>query len=127
MKQLLILLTLAILVSCKKRQWTPKLLDELPFPSVETGRNYKISIRLPEQYYHSDEKYSTMYVLDSEQDNEYVGKICNRVSRDVGTSNVIVVGIGYQDSNDRDVDYTPTVTSYGKGGSEQIMDFIPIL
>jgi predicted alpha/beta superfamily hydrolase len=124
MKQLLILLTVTILAGCKKEAVDPKLQDEFTISSLETGRNYKISIHLPEQYYDSDEKYSTLYVLDSKQDKDYVGKICNRVSKDVGTSNVIVVGIGYEDSNDRDVDYTPTLTSHGKGGSEQFMDFI---
>ncbi|MDO1451276.1 hypothetical protein Q0590_33690 [Rhodocytophaga aerolata] len=53
----------------------PKLLEEFTISSVETGRNYKISIRLPEQYYDSDEKYSILYVLDSKQDKDKSGRV----------------------------------------------------
>ncbi len=44
------------------------------------------------------------------------------MSSSLNTQNAIVVGINYGD--DRDIDYTPTETNYGKGGSEAFLNFI---
>lgn len=65
-----------------------------------------------------------MYVLDASQDDNFIGAKCKKISTEYNTQNVLVIGIRYSGSNDRAIDYTPTETSYGKGGSPLFLNFI---
>lgn len=91
---------------------------------MKTGCDYDITVQLPENYSLSGKPYPTMYVLDAEQDDCFVAVNCNKISKELNTQNVIVIGIRYHNSNERDIDYTPTVTTYGKGGSFAFIKFI---
>ncbi|MEO5775653.1 MAG: alpha/beta hydrolase-fold protein [Flavobacterium sp.] len=90
--------------------------------STEKGRTYPIWVQLPEDYNQNTELYSTIYVLDADDNQEYVAKCAKDASTRLKTKNVIVVGIGYGD--DRTVDYTPTHTNMGGGESPIFLDFI---
>ena len=67
-----------------------------------------------------------IYVLDGEENFDFVAENCNRISGEFATSNVLVVSIGY--GNDRAVDYTPVEGGGGAvnggGGAEKFMLFI---
>ena len=124
MKQTIFLLLLLSLFSCEKNEFTGNdaLIKKISITSVEKDKTYEISIFLPDGYTSSEEYYPTLYVLDAEQDQEFVADYCRKTSKMFNIQNVIVVGIGYGDS--RNMDYTPTATSYGQGGSEAFMNFI---
>ena len=124
MKQSIFLLLLLSFFSCKKDEFTGSaaLKKNISVTSIEKGKTYEISIFLPDNYSSSEEYYPTLYVLDADQDQEFVAEYCKRTSKMFNTQNVIIVGIGYGDN--RNVDYTPTATSYGQGGSEAFMNFI---
>ena len=90
--------------------------------SVVKGKTYDIWIYLPDNYSTSALSYPTIYVLDADADQEFVASTCKKVSDEVNTQNVIVVGIHYGDN--RNVDYTPTTTSMGRGEAETFLNFI---
>lgn len=90
--------------------------------SLEKNTTYPIWVQLPENYFSSSENYATVYVLDADDNQEYVAQSCRDNSASMNTQNVIVVGIGYGD--DRATDYTPTHTDMGDGESEQFLRFI---
>jgi predicted alpha/beta superfamily hydrolase len=124
MKQSIFLLLLLSFYSCKKDEFikSPELKKKISITSIEKGKTYEISIFLPDNYTSSKDYYPTMYVLDADQDQEFVADQCRKASKMFNAQNVIVVGIGYGDN--RNIDYTPTPTSYGQGGSETFMNFI---
>ncbi|WP_026461277.1 alpha/beta hydrolase [Adhaeribacter aquaticus] len=126
-KKLLYFLFITLIVGffgCKKEVVNPDFIKSFNLSSKETGIDYTISIKLPEDYHTSSEIYHTMYVLDAEQVEEYVSKVCEKTSKELNTQNVIVIGIKYQKGNYRDTDYTPTPTDHGKGGSTKFLNFI---
>ena len=122
MKKLFAIILLLALVSCKKEDFNPELTREFSIQSSSTGANYIIKVALPENYNSETQKYATVYVLDGEENFNLVAENCNTISRDLATSNVLVVSIGY--GNDRAVDYTPTDVAEGGGGAEMFMHFI---
>lgn len=124
MKIALILFPIFLFFSCKKETINPGLVKQFTISSSETGNAYDISVQLPDDYSTSAKSYATMYVLDAKQDDAFVGVKCDKISKALSTQNVIVVGIRYQNNDDRDIDYTPTETSYGKGGSHAFLQFI---
>ena len=123
MKKLISILCLILIISsCKKEEvFTPSLTREFSILSVTNGANYPIKVALP-QNYNPSEKYSTIYVLDGEDNFSYVANNCKEISANYGTKNIIVVAIGY--GNDRSFDYTPTKADHDGGGAEKFVLFI---
>jgi uncharacterized protein len=121
MKTILPFLLLVIFASCKKEEFDPGLTREFSIQSVSNGATYVIKVGLPENYSES-QKYGTVYVLDGDDNFEFVAAKCSEFSQDYAQPNVLVVGIGY--GNDRKNDYTPTDTNEGDGGAEQFLLFI---
>ncbi|CAN5329477.1 alpha/beta hydrolase-fold protein [soil metagenome] len=124
MKPVYFLLLYFLFSSCQKETIDPALIQQSTISSLHTGRIYDITVQLPDDYSTSSESYSTMYVLDAEHDDYFVGIKCKEVSTEYKTQNVIVIGIRYHKSNDRAIDYTPTATGHGKGGSPSFLNFI---
>lgn len=124
MKPLLSLFVILSLLSCKKEntELNTNLIKQFTIASVEKGKTYSIWVKLPENYNESTESFPTMYVLDAKENQEFVAKTCKEVSTKSGSKNVIVVGIHYGD--DRNIDYTPTISGMGKGGSLEFLNFI---
>lgn len=120
------ILLILILVSCKKEEFSPALTEEFSIQSTSNGATYNIKVALPEDYSPDAQKYATLYVLDGEEDFDFVADKCSSISNDFATSNVLVVSIGY--GNDRAVDYTPVKGGGGAvsggGGAEKFMLFI---
>lgn len=122
MKNLVSLLLILSLASCNKEEFNLSLTKELSINSTFAGANFIIKIGLPENYDPGSQKYSSIYVLDGEENFDYVAEKCKQISGDLSKSNVLVISIGY--GNDRSQDYTPTVTNAGGGGAESFMLFI---
>ena len=126
MKHLCILFAVFLLFACQKETLLEdqELTRRFTIASAETKRSYDISVQLPENDHKSTHRYSTLYVLDANQDERFVAKTCKTVSKNLNTPNVIVIGIRYQQYSDRDIDYTPTATTYGQGKSAEFLTFI---
>lgn len=124
MKYFIFLFVALSLFSCKKETFPENnaLINKFDIASVEKGKTYSIIINLPDNYLTSTEYYPTIYVLDADQNQGLVADQCKKISAGFNTQNVIVVGIGYGDS--RNIDYTPTKTDYGEGGSDAFLNFI---
>ena len=92
MKQSIFLLLLS-LFSCEKDEFTGNdaLIKKISITSVEKDKTYEISIFLPDNYTSSEEYYPTLYVLDAEQDQEFVADQCRKTSKILNIQNVIVV------------------------------------
>ncbi len=126
MKKVITILFLVLLVSCEKEVFSPDLTKELSIQSTSNGATYKIKVALPQNYSPTTQKYDAIYVLDGEENFNFVAQNCNKLSGELGTSNALVIAIGY--GNDRAVDYTPVVGGGGAveggGGAEKFMLFI---
>lgn len=107
--------------SCKKVVFDKSLTREFEIQSTSNGATYKISVGLPPNY-DQHQKYSTIYVLDGENDFGFVANKSCKIAKAQGAQGVIVVGIGY--GNDRSIDYTPTKANEGGGGGKPFMEFI---
>src|SRR6478735_7243028 len=77
---------------CKKNPVDPDFNKSLNISSKETGIEYTISVKLPDDYYTSNYSYPSLYVLDAEEIEDHVSKICNETSKDLNEQNVIVIG-----------------------------------
>lgn len=121
MKKLSIILLILTAVSCKKEEINPDLTRAFSIHSNTNGANYTIKVALPDNY-NPYNKYAAVYVLDGDDNFEFVAANCKKISDDLSTSNILVVSIGY--GHDRTVDYTPTVTEEGDGGAEKFLAFI---
>lgn len=122
MKNLIPIILLLVFVSCKKEEFNPDLVKEFSIQSTSNGAIYNIKVALPDNYNPSAQKYASIYVLDGEDNFDFVAVKCKNISDDLSTSKVMVVSIGY--GHDRSVDYTPTKTSDGDGGAEKFMLFL---
>jgi uncharacterized protein len=124
MKKLLLPLFLSLLISCEKEplNTNPESKTVFSISSSEKGKTYQIRVYLPADYLQSSAYYPTIYVLDADENEKFVASECKKTSESLHTQNAIVIGINYGDN--RNTDYTPTVTDYGKGGSEAFMNFI---
>ena len=117
------LLAAILLSSCEEEMpLNAELNSQFSIHSIEKGKTYPIWVQLPDDYYLNTEKYSTIYVLDAKDNQEYVAQSCRDISKRLQMRNVIVVGIGYGD--ERETDYTPTNTSMGNGESLEFLKFI---
>ncbi len=117
MKNIITLLLILTIASCKKEAFNPNLTKQFTIQSTSNGASYTIKVALPENYNLENQKYAAIYVLDGEENFGNVAKQCQKLSSDV-----LVVSIGY--GYDRSVDYTPTKASMGGGGAEKFMQFI---
>ncbi len=115
-------IVLFLLTSCSEQEFNPELTKQFIIESPSIGATYSIKVALPDSYTTSTEKFSTIYVLDGEQDFDLVANTCKSLSECYSVPNVIVVSIGY--GRDRSTDYTPTKTDSKTGGAPQFLAFI---
>jgi uncharacterized protein len=116
------LLLLLVLGSCKKEVFNSGLTKAFILQSAVDGASYNIKVGLPANYNPSGEKYAAIYVLDGEENFDFVANQCKEISEKYAAKNILVVGIGY--GKDRSIDYTPTKVSPVTGGGEQFLHFI---
>lgn len=119
---LMTILLAVLLSSCSEEEFNPALTRKFTIESTTIGATYPIQVALPENYNSSDEKFSTIYVLDGDQDFDLVANTCKSISDRDGVTNVIVVSIGY--GRNRSLDYTPTNTGSSTGGAPEFLAFI---
>lgn len=109
--------------SCKEEEFNPSLIKEFTLQSSTNGATYKIKVGLPNNYNESTtKKYSSIYVLDGEENFDFVANKCKEISGQYSVANVLVVSIGY--GKDRSIDYTPTKVSSETGGGAEFLNFI---
>ncbi len=113
---------LSFLGSCKKEVFSPELTREFSIQSKANGATYGIKVGLPANYDPSVGKYATIYVLDGEEDFDFVSNQCKEITDKNAVEHVLVVGIGY--GKDRSIDYTPTKISSVTGGAPEFLNFI---
>lgn len=116
------IMLLSFLGSCKKEVFSPELTREFSIQSTANGATYDIKVGLPANYDPSVEKYATIYVLDGEENFDFVSNQCKEISDKNAVEQVLVVGIGY--GKDRSIDYTPTKISSETGGAPEFLNFI---
>lgn len=108
--------------SCKKEEFDPLLTHEFAIASNANGATYNIRVGLPVNYNPGVEKYSSIYVLDGEENFAFVSNQCKEISDKLSVPNVVVISIGY--GKDRSKDYTPSEVSSVTGGGPQFLNFI---
>jgi predicted alpha/beta superfamily hydrolase len=113
---------IVLLISCSKDLVNPELVREFKIQSTLNPGSYDIKVALPENYDPHNKSYSTVYVLDGDQDFAFVAGQCKELSEKYSTENVLVVSIGH--GHDRTLDYTPTEAQEGGGGAPLFMQFI---
>jgi hypothetical protein len=112
-----------LLGSCKQEEFNPGLTKEFTITSASNGATYTIKVGLPNNYDESgSKKYSSIYVLDGEENFDFVAKQCKEISERNSVANVLVISIGY--GKDRSMDYTPTKVSSETGGGAEFLNFI---
>lgn len=126
MKKIIFILIITLIASCKKEVFSPDLTKEFSILSTSNGAEYNIKVALPQDYSPETQRYAAIYVLDGEENFNFVAENCNKISRDFSTANVLVVSIGY--GNDRAIDYTPVEGGGGAvnggGGAARFILFI---
>ncbi len=122
MKNLLPLLLVFFLVSCEKEVFNTNQVETFTLHSAAADTSYTIDVALPAQYDPSNQTYATVYVLDGDENFDFVATQCETLSNQFGKQNLIIVSIGY--GHDRSFDYTPTEVSGTGGGAENFMRFI---
>lgn len=116
-------LVLFLQTSCsEEEEFNPALTKEFSIQDVSDGATYTIQVALPQNYNSSDEKFSTLYLLDGPENFDFVANHCVEISDHYAVANVLVVSIGY--GRDREMDYTPTNISSSTGGGENFLHFI---
>ncbi len=116
------IMLLSFLGACKKEVFSPELTREFSIQSTANGATYDIKVGLPANYDPNMVKYATIYVLDGEEDFDFVSNQCREITDKNAVENVLVVGIGY--GKDRSIDYTPTKISSETGGAPEFLNFI---
>ncbi len=122
MKKLIPTLFILVIAACQKENFSTDLTQSFMIESTYSDATYPIKVALPENYSPETQTYATIYVLDGEDNFDFVAENCKKISQKLSTSNVLVVSIGY--GNDRVDDYTPTKAKEGGGGAEKFMQFI---
>jgi predicted alpha/beta superfamily hydrolase len=84
-----------LLSSCEEETFDPALTRTFTIESPSIGASYPIQVALPENYNTSGERFSTIYVLDGEQDFDLVANTCKSLADRYSVPNVLVVSIGY--------------------------------
>lgn len=111
-----------VLISCQKEEFSPIRTSEFTIHASSNGADYPIKVAVPEGYDPDHQQYATIYVLDGDENFDFVTTQCESISHDRATDNVLVVSIGY--GNDRAVDYTPSTAEQGGGKAAAFMQFI---
>lgn len=119
--QMIILVIVLLASSCAEESFSPQLTEEFTLQSTTNSGSYKIKVALPDLY-DSSRSYATLYVLDGEENFDFVANRCSEISDALAVENVIVVSIGY--GQDRAIDYTPTQVDPNSGGALQFLAFI---
>lgn len=122
MKRIILTLIVLIAISCEKKIKTPDLIEQFPIKSTSNSGCYAIKIALPDNYDPKNKKYATIFVLDCDDNFNFVAYHSKRLSNLYFVENALVVGIGY--GHDRTVDYTPTKADHNGGGAPGFMEFI---
>ena len=126
MNKIFLILLVLVIASCTKEEFSPNLTKEFSILSTSNGATYDIQVALPQNYNSETQSYAVIYLLDGEENFDFVAENCSKISRGLATDNVLVVGIGY--GNDREMDYTPSKGGGGPvkggGGAEKFMLFI---
>lgn len=102
------------------------------FKSSNTGRNYDIYIRFPDEFaQNKGKKYPVLYVLDGQWDFKLLDSIYGGLLYDGFVPEMIIVGITYSGPNPdynalRAMDYTPVKdpTLSGSGGASKFLAFL---
>lgn len=108
--------------SCEKEVFDPALTYEFAMQSTANGATYNIKVGKPVNYNPGVEKYASLYVLDGEENFDFISNKCKEISDKLAVTNVVVISIGY--GKDRSIDYTPTEVSSVTGGGSQFLSFI---
>ena len=108
--------------SCNKEAFDPALTREFVLQSTANGATYNIKVGLPSNYNPGVEKYASIYVLDGEENFDFVSNKCREISDRLAVANAVVISIGY--GKDRSIDYTPTKVSSVTGGGPEFLNFI---
>jgi len=114
-------LFLLLATSCQKKITAPQSVQQFTIQSTVNFGSYLIKVALPEDY-NGNKKYSTVYLLDGEDNFNFVASQCKKLSDKYAKENVLVVSIGY--GHNRTLDYTPTNAAEGQGGAPAFMEFI---
>ena len=122
MKTLFPILLILTIASCQKEEFNAGFSKSFSIESTASEAKYKIKVALPKNYSPETQSYATIYVLDGEENFDFVTENCKKISKDLSATNVVVVSIGY--GNNRTVDYTPSKAKEGDGGAEKFMQFI---
>lgn len=126
MKKIFSILLVLVIASCTKEDFSPNLTKEFSILSTSNGATYTIKVALPQNYSSETQKYAAIYLLDGDENFDFVAENCSKISSDFTTANVLVIGIGY--GNKREFDYTPSKGGGGAvkggGGAEKFMLFI---
>ncbi|AEE52057.1 esterase [Haliscomenobacter hydrossis DSM 1100] len=119
-----ILILALLFTSCAETEPIDPVLTQQEFTirSTINGANYKIKVGLPVDYDAATKRHATVYVLDGENDFGFVANRCKEIASSLGTSNVVVISIGY--GRNRSIDYTPTKMSSVTGGGPEFLKFI---
>jgi len=120
--RILVMLALRLLTGCQEEVAAPDQVREFSIASSAYEATYDIKVALPDDYVSSNGQCAVIYVLDGDDNFNFVAQECERLSAKYSTANAIVVSIGYGRS--RDMDYTPTKTSSSMGGAPEFMQFI---
>lgn len=115
-------LILLLAVSCKKKIKAPDAVETFTIQSTYASANYEIKVALPANFDKQNKKYSTIYVLDGEDNFNFVAHHSKESSKKYSKENSLVVSIGY--GNDRSFDYTPTEGDHKGGGASKFLDFV---
>ncbi|MBK9103818.1 MAG: hypothetical protein IPL92_04455 [Saprospiraceae bacterium] len=122
MKNIMPFLLALILISCQKEEFSPLRTSEFSIHASSNGADYPIKVAVPVGYDPDHQQYATIYVLDGDENFDFVAAQCESISHGRTTDNVLVVSIGY--GNDRAVDYTPSTAEQGGGKAAAFMQFI---
>lgn len=112
---------------CNKEVINPEQVKEFSIHSNNTGSDYGIWVVLPKNY-DANLTYETIYVLDANWPTmayDKIAKFTEEKSAKYSKQNAIIVGIN-NNQDERNKDFTPTVTPQGSGGSENYSKFIEL-
>lgn len=108
--------------SCQQEIVEPSSIEKFCIQSGINSGVYTIRVALPDNYDPQNRKYSAIYVLDGDENFDFVSHHSEEFSRKYSKDNALIVCIGY--GHNRILDYTPTVAAEGEGGAPAFMDFI---
>jgi uncharacterized protein len=86
-----------------------------PFDSQINGAHYKLTVLLPPSYAKSsDKRYPVMYLMDGDAMSLLAAYALPRMELTAVVPEIIVVGVGYPGTSERDWDYGPLSQTYWK-------------